>query len=76
MRGRGFGYNLGMPQTKSYPPGAFSWIELATSDQNAAKTFYTSLFGWDVVDNPIGPDEVYSIFKFQGVDSMPRQRCR
>ena len=58
-----------MPHTKSYPPGAFCWIELATSDQNAAKTFYTSLFDWDVVDNPIGPTEVYSIFKFQGVDS-------
>ncbi|MEP6540345.1 MAG: VOC family protein, partial [Bryobacteraceae bacterium] len=58
-----------MPHTKSYTPGAFNWVELATSDQNAAKTFYTSLFGWDVVDNPIGPSEVYSIFKFQGVDS-------
>ena len=27
--------------------GAFSWCELITSDVEAAKTFYTKLFGWD-----------------------------
>ncbi len=27
--------------------GAFSWGELMTSDQNSAKAFYTSLFGWE-----------------------------
>src|SRR5262249_46454543 len=27
-------------------PGALTWTELATPDTEAAKTFYTSLFGW------------------------------
>jgi predicted enzyme related to lactoylglutathione lyase len=27
-------------------PGALTWTELATSDTERAKTFYTSLFGW------------------------------
>ena len=27
-------------------PGALCWTELATNDTEAAKTFYTSLFGW------------------------------
>ncbi len=27
--------------------GAFSWFELMTDDANAAKEFYTKLFGWD-----------------------------
>ncbi|HQJ08167.1 MAG TPA: VOC family protein, partial [Deltaproteobacteria bacterium] len=26
--------------------GAFSWCELMTTDVNAAKDFYTKLFGW------------------------------
>ena len=52
----------------SHAPGAFCWFELSTSDQQAAKNFYTSLFGWSVDDSPIGPDQVYSIFKINGRD--------
>jgi predicted enzyme related to lactoylglutathione lyase len=59
-------YNPRMPRIEKHPPGAFSWIELATTDQNGAKTFYTSLFGWEVIDNPMGPNEVYTMFKLQG----------
>jgi len=64
------------------PAGAFCWIELATTDQNAAKTFYSSLFGWTANDMPIGPGDVYSIFKLQGEDVAaactlrPEQRSR
>jgi predicted enzyme related to lactoylglutathione lyase len=50
-------------------PGSFCWIELATTDQKAAKDFYTSLFGWGVEDSPMGPEEYYSIFKLQGRDT-------
>lgn len=49
--------------------GSFCWIELATADQNAAKNFYTSLFGWAVTDNPMGPGDFYSIFKLDGRDA-------
>ena len=35
-----------MAYIESHPPGSFAWVELATTDQAAAKKFYTSLFGW------------------------------
>jgi predicted enzyme related to lactoylglutathione lyase len=58
-----------MPQVDKHSPGDFCWIELGTSDQNAAKTFYSSLFGWVVNDMPMGPEGVYTIFRMQGRDS-------
>jgi predicted enzyme related to lactoylglutathione lyase len=45
-----------MGERTSYPPGTFSWAELVTSDPDAAKGFYTKLFGWDYDDRPTGPD--------------------
>jgi predicted enzyme related to lactoylglutathione lyase len=51
-----------MGERTSYPPGTFSWAELLTSDADAAKGFYSQLFGWDYEDNPTGPDgPVYSM---------------
>jgi hypothetical protein len=35
-----------MPERTEYAPGTPSWVDLQTSDQAAAKTFYGSLFGW------------------------------
>lgn len=35
-------------------PGTPSWNELATRDPDAAKSFYTSVFGWDVEERDIG----------------------
>ncbi len=55
-----------MPTVGHFAPGEFSWIELATSNQNAAKSFYTTLFGWTVRDVPTGPDEVYSLLELEG----------
>src|SRR5262249_14999319 len=55
-----------MASVDKHPAGAFCWIELATTDQKAAKSFYTSLFGWSVTDTPMGPDDFYSIFKLKG----------
>jgi uncharacterized protein len=55
-----------MPTVERYAPGEFCWIELATSNQNEAKSFYTALFGWTVRDVPIGPDAVYSLLELQG----------
>jgi len=57
-----------MANVDKHAPGSFSWVELATTDQSAAKTFYTGLFGWAVTDNPMGPNEYYSIFKLKGRD--------
>ena len=49
--------------------GEFCWFELGTSDQAAAKTFYTGLFGWSFNDFPMGPEGVYTIFKLQDRDA-------
>ena len=51
------------------PTGSFCWFELATTDQAAAKSFYTALFSWTVDDSPIGADEFYSMFKLGGKDT-------
>ena len=48
------------------PAGSFCWIELHTTDQKAAKSFYGSLFGWEAHDNPMGPNDFYTEFKLQG----------
>lgn len=57
-----------MQETPEYKPGTFCWVELATTDSEGAKKFYTQLFGWDYVDNPIGPDMVYTMLKLNGKD--------
>lgn len=57
-----------MQETPKYAPGTFCWIELGTSDNEAAKKFYTELFGWTFVDNPMGPGMVYTMLKKDGQD--------
>ncbi|HSY51788.1 MAG TPA: VOC family protein [Thermoanaerobaculia bacterium] len=51
-----------MPAIEKYEPGMFCWIELATNDAAAAKTFYTSLFGWTANDMPM-PEGVYTMWQ-------------
>lgn len=58
-----------MPHIDKHAPGAFAWIELATTDQNAAKTFYSGLFGWAPNDMPMEPGEYYTIFRLAGRDA-------
>ncbi|MGH9481183.1 MAG: VOC family protein [Terriglobales bacterium] len=55
-----------MPPIERPVPGWFCWIELNTTDQAAAKRFYTGLLGWETRDTPIAPGEVYTIFELQG----------
>lgn len=54
---------------EKHSAGSFCWIELHTTDQNAAKSFYGSLFGWNPQDMPMGPNDFYTIFKLQGRDA-------
>jgi len=58
-----------MIQIDKHAAGSFCWIELATTDQAAAKKFYSALFGWSPQDSPMGPDEFYTIFKLEGRDA-------
>ena len=55
-----------MATTERHAPGTFCWYELGTTNQQAAKTFYSSLLGWTAADSPMGPDEVYTIFSLGG----------
>src|SRR5215213_3365671 len=57
-----------MGERTSYAPGTFSWADLATSDPDAAKTFYSSLCGWEYDDRPIGDGQVYSMAQLGGKD--------
>jgi predicted enzyme related to lactoylglutathione lyase len=52
----------------NHTPGTFCWIELSTTDQNAAKKFYSELFGWAINDVPMGPEDVYTMFQLNGRD--------
>lgn len=51
--------------------GTFCWPELGTTDQDAAKKFYTAMFGWTSNDIPM-PEEMgggyYAIFQLGGRD--------
>lgn len=47
----------------SHPHGAFSWVELGTTDPASAKKFYGALFGWTFVDMPAGPGMTYTMCK-------------
>ena len=58
-----------MPNIDKHAPGSFSWIELATTDQPAAKAFYSGLFGWESADFPMGPDQFYTMFRLEGRDA-------
>jgi predicted enzyme related to lactoylglutathione lyase len=58
-------------EAKSHEAGTFSWFELATSDANRAKAFYTELFGWKPNDVPMGAspeDGVYTMLLKDGLD--------
>jgi predicted enzyme related to lactoylglutathione lyase len=58
-----------MTNIDRHPAGSFCWIELGTTDQTAAKSFYGALFGWVPNDMPMGPSEVYTIFRIDGRDA-------
>ena len=50
-----------MGERTQYTPGTFSWVDLDTPDQAAAKTFYSGLFGWEFTDMPAGEGVIYSM---------------
>lgn len=56
------------PESEGPPAlGNFSWHELATTDNEAAFAFYSSLFGWDAITRmDMGPVGVYLIFGQNG----------
>ena len=55
-----------MPEVTSHRPGTFCWVDLATKDAEAARRFYTGLFGWDVSEMPTGGGGTYTILATGG----------
>src|SRR5262249_10033396 len=52
-----------------HPAGNFCWFELGSSDQGAAKEFYTKLIGWSFTDSRMGEGMGdYTMFKIDGKD--------
>ncbi len=50
-----------MPHVGSYMPGMFCWSECASSNQTAAKEFYTRVFDWNASDSPYGDGQLYTM---------------
>ena len=50
-----------MPVRTSYTQGTPNWVDLQTPNQDAAKAFYSGLFGWTYDDQPMPDGPVYSM---------------
>lgn len=55
-----------MGKRTGYPPGTFSWVELLTTDADAAKLFYSSLFGWGLEDTDVGGGAGFTTCRVDG----------
>jgi predicted enzyme related to lactoylglutathione lyase len=68
-----------MGERTQYTPGTFSWADLNTTDQTAAKAFYGGLFGWSFQDVPAGEGILYSMAQVDGkpvaaISPQPQQQ--
>ena len=68
-----------MGERTQYTPGTFSWTDLNTTDQEAAKAFYSGLFGWEITDMPAGEGINYSMAAIDGkwvaaISPQPQQQ--
>ena len=46
-----------MPEINQYAPGEFCWVELATTDDEAARAFYAEVFDWSHEGHAMDHDE-------------------
>ncbi len=56
-----------MAERDAYPPGAFCWADLGTSDAAASKAFYAAVFGWQA-EEPVQTAVDYSLMRLRGRD--------
>ncbi len=68
-----------MGERTQYTPGTFSWTDLTTTDQEAAKGFYSALFGWELTDTPAGEGVMYTMAAIDGhnvaaISPQPQQQ--
>src|SRR5207249_6206774 len=57
-----------MLHVEKHAPGDYCWIELATTNQSAAKKFYSELFSWTISEFEMAPNDFYTTFKIDGRD--------
>ena len=56
-----------MSERSSYEPGEFCWVDLATTDIDAAVKFYGDLIGWEFEQaEPVDEAGGYGFFKYKG----------
>jgi predicted enzyme related to lactoylglutathione lyase len=56
------------PAAAAPKPGEFAWMELVTTDHEAAFTFYSKMFGWQALHrHDMGPMGTYLVFGSDGV---------
>ena len=55
-----------MPERTSYTQGTPNWVDLQTTNQDAAKAFYAGLFGWTYDDQPMPEGAVYAMALLRG----------
>lgn len=55
-----------MQEVTKYPNATFGWVDLSTPDVEAAKKFYTQLFGWHANDQPLPDGGVYVMLELDG----------
>lgn len=51
-----------------HAPGTFCWLELGTTDQQAATAFYAGLFGWTANESPMPDGTTYTMLE---IDATP-----
>lgn len=57
-----------MTHVTKHPPGNWCWLELVTTDPEAAKRFYGDLLGWEFHDTPAGEGMVFTFIRLHGDD--------
>jgi hypothetical protein len=66
-QGAAFAIFTPAPSPAGAPPSAYSWHELATSDQQGALAFYSELFGWSRGPaHDMGPGGTYQLVEHGG----------
>lgn len=55
-----------MPEFTKHVETTLSYSDLQTTDIQGAKSFYASLFGWEINEVPMGPDQFYVQFQKDG----------
>jgi predicted enzyme related to lactoylglutathione lyase len=60
-----------MATVTQHAPGTFNWPELLAADAEAAKKFYSALFGWTITSQDMGEHGMYHIFQNAAATALP-----